>query len=243
MSKKVINQNTNYDSELLNSIGSNFIFEENPINRLKNTAKDLKKENDINQIDKEKELNELKLQINSINDCSLKDNSKKIVLGDGNINSPIMLVGEAPGMEEDNLGLTFLGEVGDLLRKMLIAINIKKENIYSTYAVNFRPPEDRKPTSTEIKRYSHFLQKQISIIKPKIIILMGSSAMESLTGLNSKISTERGKWKEVIVKNTTYNVIITFNPSYLLRVPENKKHSWEDLKKIKQKIIDLKLNI
>ena len=243
MSKKVINQNTNYDSELLNSIGSNFIFDENPINRLKNTAKDLKKENDVNQIDKEKELNELKLQINSINDCYLKDNSKKIILGDGNINSPIMLVGEAPGVEEDNLGLTFLGDVGDLLRKMLMAINIKKENIYSTYAVNFRPPEDRKPTSTEIKRYSHFLQKQISIIKPKIIILMGSSAMESLTGLNSKISTERGKWKEVIVKNTTYNVIITFNPSYLLRVPENKKHSWEDLKKIKQKIVDLKLNI
>jgi uracil-DNA glycosylase family 4 len=243
MSKKVINQNTNYDSELLNSIGSNFIFDENPINRLKNTAKDLKKENDVNQIDKEKELNELKLQINSINDCGLKHNSKKIVLGDGNINSPIMLVGEAPGVEEDNLGLTFLGDVGDLLRKMLMAINIKKENIYSTYAVNFRPPEDRKPTSTEIKRYSHFLQKQISIIKPKIIILMGSSAMESLTGLNSKISTERGKWKEVIVKNTTYNIIITFNPSYLLRVPENKKHSWEDLKKIKQRIIDLKLNI
>jgi uracil-DNA glycosylase family 4 len=243
MSKKVINQNTNYDSEFLNSIGSNFIFDKNPINRLKNTAKELKKENDVNQIDKEKELNELKLQINAINDCSLRNNSKKIVLGDGNINSPIMLVGEAPGVEEDNLGLTFLGDVGGLLKKMLMAINIKKENIYSTYAVNFRPPVDRKPTSTEIKRYSHFLQRQISIIKPKIIILMGSSAMESLTGLNSKISTERGKWKEVIVKNTTYNVIITFNPSYLLRVPENKKHSWEDLKKIKQKIVDLKLNI
>ena len=243
MSKKVINQNTNYDSELLNSMGSNFIFDEDPINRLKNTVKDLKKENNVNQLDKEKELNELKLKINSIDDCSLQNNSKKIVLGDGNINSPIMLVGEAPGIEEDNLGLTFLGDVGDLLRKMLIAINIKKENIYSTYAVNFRPPEDRKPTSTEIKRYSHFLQKQISIIKPKIIILMGSSAMESLTGLNNKISMERGKWKEVIVKNTTYNIIVTFNPSYLLRVPENKKHSWEDLKKIKQKIVDLKLNI
>jgi len=243
MSKKVINQNTNYDLKLLNSIGSNFIFDENPINRLKNTAEDQEKENHVEQIDKEKELNELKLQINSINECNLKDNSKKIVLGDGNINSPIMLVGEAPGAEEDNLGLTFLGDVGDLLKKMLIAINIKKESIYSTYAVNFRPPEDRKPTSAEIKRYSHFLQKQISIIKPKIIILMGSSAMESLTGLNSKISTERGKWKEVIVKNATYNVIITFNPSYLLRVPKNKKHAWEDLKKIKQKIVNLKLNI
>jgi len=243
MSKKVINQNTNYDLELFDSIGSNFIFEENPINRLRNTSSNPKKDSDTDTIDKKKELNKLKLQINSINDCNLKNNSKKIVLGDGDINSPIMLVGEAPGMEEDNTGLTFLGEVGDLLKKMLHAINIKKENVYSTYAVNFRPPEDRKPTSTEIKRYSQFLQKQISIIKPKIIILMGGSAMESLTGLNNKISLERGKWKEVIVQNTSYNVIITFNPSYLLRVPDNKKYSWEDLKKIKQKIVDLKLSI
>ncbi len=243
MSKKVINQNTNYDSELLNSIDSNFIFQENPINRLKDVVDNQKKNGVVDQIDKEKELNELKLQINSINDCNLKDNSKKMVLGDGNINSSIMLVGEAPGVEEDNTGQTFLGEVGDLLKKMLHAINIKKENIYTTYAVNFRPPEDRKPTSAEIKRYSQFLQKQISIIKPKIIILMGSTAMESLTGLNNKISIERGKWKEVIVKNTSYNVIITFNPSYLLRAPENKKYSWEDLKKIKQKITNLKLDI
>ena len=243
MSKKVINQNTNYNSELLNSIGINLIFDESPINRLRETTNNLKEDNNINGDDKEKELNELRLQINSIINCDLKDNSKKMVLGDGDINSAIMLIGEAPGKEEDHAGLTFMGEVGNLLKKMLIAINIKKESIYSTYAVNFRPPEDRKPTSAEIKRYSHFLQKQILIIKPKIIILMGSSAMESLTGLNSKISTERGKWKEVIVKDTTYNVIITFNPSYLLRVPENKKHSWEDLKKIKQKIIDLKLNI
>ena len=243
MSKKVINQNTNYDSELIDSIESNFIFAENPINRLENTNNEYKTESSVREINKEKELIELKKQINSIDNCDLKTNSKKLVLGDGNINSSIMLVGEAPGLEEDNTGLTFTGEVGALLKKMLIAINIRKENIYSTYAVNFRPPDDRKPTSIEIKRYSLFLQKHISVIRPKIIILMGSTAMESLTGLNSKISIERGKWKEVIVKNTNYNVIITFNPSYLLRVPENKKHSWEDLKKIKQKITDLDLDI
>ena len=243
MSKKTINQNTNYNLELLNSIGSNFNFDENPINRLKDTSDDLKDESIVYKLNKEKELDELKIQINSIEDCKLKNNSKKIVLGDGNINSSIMLIGEAPGLEEDSIGLTFSGEVGVLLKKMLAAINIKKESIYSTYTVNFRPPEDRKPTSTEIKRYSQFLQKHISIIKPKIIILMGSTAMESLTGLNSKISIERGNWKEVIIQNTTYNVIITFNPSYLLRVPENKKHSWEDLKKIKQKITDLNIDI
>ena len=243
MSKKVINQKAIHDSELLNSVDPNFIFDENPINRLKNNVDNLKKYNDFDIVDKEKELNELKLQINSINDCNLKNNSKNIVLGDGNINSPIVLVGEAPGIEEDITGHTFLGETGDLLKKMLNAINIKKENIYTTYAVNFRPPEDRKPTPKEIKRYSQFLQKQISIIKPKIIVLMGSTAMESLTGLNSKLSIERGKWKDVIVLNTSYNVIITFNPSYLLRVPENKKHSWDDLKRIKQKILELKLSV
>ena len=153
-----------------------------------------------------------------------------------------MIIGEAPGADEDKTGLTFMGQVGQLLNKMLIAINIKKKNIYSTYAVNFRPPEDRKPNTSEIKRYSLFLQKHIAIIKPKIIILMGSTAMESLTGLNNKISLERGKWKEVIIKNTSYEIIITFNPSYLLRAPENKKYSWEDLKKIKQKIDSLGLS-
>jgi len=243
MSKKVINQNANYSSELLNSIESNFIFDENPIYRLKNTAGNLTKENSTEWAYKNKELSELKLQINSIENCTLKNNSKKIVLGDGNINSSIMLIGEAPGIAEDKSGKTFVGEAGELLKKMLIAINIKKENIYSTYAVNFRTPEDRKPTAAEIKKYSQFLQKHISIIKPKIIILMGSTAMESLTGLNNKISMERGKWKEVIVKNTTYDIIITFNPSYLLRVPENKKYSWEDLKKIKQKIVDLQISV
>ena len=240
MSKKVINQNSNLKAKFLDSIESDFVFNEKPINRLKDTNLNLK---EANKIDKITQLTELKKQINSISDCSLKNNSKNIVLGDGNINSSIMLIGEAPGIEEDKTGLTFRGEVGNLLEKMLLAINIKKQNIYTSYAVNFRPPEDRKPTSVEIKRYSQFLQTHISIIDPKIIILMGSTAMESLTGLNSKISNERGKWKEIIVKNTSYNVIITFNPSYLLRTPENKKYSWEDLKRIKKKIIDLKINI
>ena len=243
MTKKVINQNANYDNELINSIDPSFIFDEKPINRIKITDLNLPKDYSDLKINKEKLLAELKSQISSIEDCNLKNNSKNIVLGDGNINSPIMLIGEAPSVEEDKVGLTFVGDVGDLLKKMLLAINIKKENVYCSYAVNFRPPEDRKPNSVEIKRYSQFLQKHISIIKPKIIILMGSTAMEALTGINNKISKERGNWKEVIIQNTSYNVIITFNPSYLLRTPENKKYSWEDLKKIKNKIMDLSLKI
>ena len=185
----------------------------------------------------------LKKKINSIQNCNLKDNSKNFVLGDGNINSPIMLIGESPGEVEDLSGLTFQGEVGDLLTKMLKAIDIDKKKIYSTYSINFRPPRDRKPTTQEINRYSIFLKEHISIINPKIVILMGSTAMEAVTGLKDKISSERGKWKEIILKNITLPIMITFSPSYLIRFPENKKFSWEDLKKIRQKIKELDIRI
>ena len=154
-----------------------------------------------------------------------------------------MIIGGAPSEQDNTSGKTFSGNDGALLEKMLTAINIKKNEIYTSYAVNFQPPLERKPTSEEIKRYSNFLQKHISIISPKIIILMGSTAMEALVGLSSKISQERGIWKEMVIKNTNYNIIITFDPSYLLRIPENKKYSWEDLKKIKKKINELNLKI
>jgi uracil-DNA glycosylase family 4 len=239
MTKKIINQNMKYYEELLNTIESDFLFNNNPINRFKITNKNHKE----NLIDRIGLLLELKKRINSIENCNLKKNSQNIVLGDGNINSPIMIVGETPGIIEDKSGLTFEGEVGVLLNKMLSAIGIKKKNVYSSYAINFRPPEDRKPTSVEIKRYSVFLKAHISIINPKILVLMGSTAMDSITGLNSKISNERGKWKEVIIKNITIPIMVTFNPSYLIRFPENKKYSWDDLKKIKQKIKDLHLSI
>jgi len=228
-----------YKEELINSIEANFVFNKKPINRIKTNGTNI----DKNTRSKSEELNKLKKLINSIENCNLKKHSKNLILGDGNINSPIMIIGEAPGPEDEKNGKTFQGEVGLLLKKMLNAINISKEGIYSTYAINYRTPEDRKPTSQEIKKYSIFLKDHISIIDPKIIILFGSSAMESVTTLSSKISNERGKWKEIILKNKTYPIMITFNPSYLIRFPENKKYSWEDLKKIKKKILDLNIKI
>jgi uracil-DNA glycosylase len=228
-----------YKEELINSIEPDFTFSKIPINRFKIIETKIEKKN-LNKINR---INELKKTINSIQNCNLKDNSNNLILGDGNIDSPIMVIGESPNLQEDKFGKTFQGETGTLLEKMLLAINIKRESIYATYAVNFRPPEDRKPTSQEIKRYSVFLKEHITIIDPKIIILMGSSAMESITGINSKISLERGMWKETILKNKTYPLMVTFNPSYLIRFPENKKFSWIDLKKIKQKIQDLNIKI
>ena len=228
-----------YKEELFNSIEPSFIFNEKPVNRFKIQKIESinKNSNKITKIDEIKEL------INSIQNCNLKKNSQNLILGDGDINSPIMIIGEAPSLEEEKTGKTFQGESGALLEKMLLAINIKKKDVYSSYAINFRPPEDRKPTSQEIKRYSVFLKEHISIIDPKIIILFGSTAMEAVTSSNEKISNERGKWKEIILKNKTYPLMITFSPSYLIRLPENKKYSWEDLKKINQKIQNLKIKI
>ena len=237
MTKKVLNQNGKYVQELIDIIEPDFIFSKKPINRfnkIKNINIDIKK-------NKNEQLLKLKEQISSIENCNLKKNSKHIVMGDGDVDSPIMLIGEAPGKIEDNSSLPFQGEIGSLLKKMLLAINIKIEKVYSTYSVNFRPPEDRKPSANEIKRYSVFLKEHISIIDPKIIILMGSSAMEAVMGINEKVSSERGKWKEIILKNKTFPLIITYNPSYLIRFPENKKYSWTDLKEIRKKIDQLKI--
>ena len=239
MIKKVINQKGKLYEQLIDTIEPNFVFKNKPINRFNI----IENSNDSNQTNKAELLEKLKIQINSIENCNLKDNSQNLILGDGNINSPIMLIGEAPGAEEDKTGTTFKGEVGELLNKMLLAIEIKRQSIYCCYSINFRPPQDRKPTVQEIRRYSVFLKEHISIIDPKIIILMGSSAMEAVTGINTKISSERGKWRETILKNKSYPMMISYNPSYLIRFPENKKYSWEDLKKIKQKINEMKIVI
>ena len=239
MTKKMLNQNAKYDQRFLDKVEPKFEFSNKPINRLK-----IVKENSVqNKKGKEERILRLKKKINSIEDCNLRNNSKNLVMGDGDINSPIMLIGEAPDEKEDLEAKTFCGDVGVLLNKMLLAIKIKREKVYSTYSINFRPPNDRKPTTQEIKRYSIFLKEHISIIDPKILILMGTTAMEAVTGLGNQISNERGNWKEIIIGNKTIPVIITFNPSYLIRYPDKKKFSWEDLKKIRKKVEDLDIII
>ena len=239
MTKKELNQNDKFKLDLIDTFEPNFTFSDKPINRLKmSSSKDAK-----NIIDKAEKLLKLKQDINSIENCNLKNNSKNLILGNGNVDSPLMLVGEAPGKMEDDTGLLFQGEIGNLLNKMLLAINIKREDIYLAYSVNFRPPEDRKPTAQEVKRYSTFLKEHISIINPEILFILGSTAMEAITGTNNKVSNERGRWKEIILKNKTFPFIISFNPSYLIRFPENKKFSWDDLKKLKKKIQELNIKI
>ena len=228
------NQKDKINEELIKSYEISYIFKNKPINRLK-TKPTLEK--------KSIRLNQLKEKISKIDNCKLITNAKNLVFGDGNVNSPIMIVGEGPGQKEDELGKPFMGEAGQLLNKMLKAINIEREKVYITNVVNYRPPNNRKPEPQEINRYSNFLREHISIIDPKILILMGSTAMESLFGSKLKISKVRGAWKELIINNKTYLTMITFHPAYLLRQADQKKYSWSDLKEIRKKIDQLKLNL
>ncbi len=228
VNKEILNE------AFLKSIESEYIFDNAPINRLKKNE-----END--GIDKK--LIELREKIKSIEDCELKKFAKNIVFNDGNPKSQIMLVGEGPGEKEDIQGKPFVGEAGILLNKMLNAIKINRKDVYITNVVNYRPPNNRKPEISEINRYSVFLREHISIINPKILILMGSTAMEAIFGQKLKISKERGKWKETIINQKTYLSILTFHPAYLLRQPDQKKFSWEDLKNIRKKIDELKIKI
>ena len=211
-----------------------FIFSDKPINRFK-TKPEVE--------DKISLLTKLKNDLQNIKNCELKESSKKLVFSDGNSNSKIMIVGEGPGQKEDEIGKPFVGDAGLLLNKMLKAININRQDIYITNVVNYRPPNNRKPEPAEITRYSEYLRKHISIITPKILILMGSTAMESLFGSKIKISKERGNWKDVIINNKSYLTMITFHPAYLLRQPEQKKYSWTDLKEIRKKIDELEINL
>ena len=220
------------NDEFLKSIDSNYEFSNKPIRRLK-------KSQQPGEI--KLQLENLKKQIAEIDACDLKNHANQLVFSDGNFRSKIMLVGEGPGQKEDEIGKPFMGDAGKLLNKMLAAIDIKRESIYITNVVNYRPPNNRKPTTAEINKYSKFLYEHIYIINPKILIIMGGTAMEALIGNNFKISKERGIWKDVIIKGKTYLSIVTFHPAYLLRQPDQKKYSWIDLKEIKKKINELNI--
>jgi len=215
-------------------INHNLIFNNKAINRYK-------KDNFEISEDKSNNLELLKKSIIELKNCNLKREAKNMVFCDGNPKSKIMLVGEAPGANEDQEGLPFVGRAGILLDKMLAAINLDRKKVYISNIVNYRPPENRKPTEEEIRRYLPFITKHIEIINPKILVLLGSTAMNALIGNNVVISKMRGKWIEKKFGSCKTSVIITFHPAFLMRQPAQKKMAWIDLKMIREK--KNKLNI
>ena len=186
--------------------------------------------------DKALNLQKLREKINDIKNCKLKENASNLVFSDGNPDSKIMIIGEGPGANEDKEGFPFVGRAGQLLDKMLHAINLNRKNVYITNVVNYRPPENRKPTEKEVERYLPYLKKHIKIIKPKIILLLGSTAMNAILKNADVISKMRGKWYEIEINNLKIFSIVSFHPAYLLRQPDQKKFSWIDLKMIREKL-------
>ena len=220
-----------------NLINHNLIYENDAINRYKiNTNLAIKGT-------KGKKLQELKDSINKIKNCELKENSTNIVFSDGNPNAKIMIIGEAPGVNEDLEGVPFIGRAGELLDKMLLSINLDRDNVYISNIINFRPPENRNPTEDEITRYLPYLIKHIEIISPQILILLGSTALNTIIGKEETISDVRGKWINKKIGNCNTAVIVSFHPSFLMRQPSQKKLSWLDLKMIRKKIAELKIKI
>ena len=187
--------------------------------------------------DKTDNLKKLKKSINEIKNCSLKNNATNMVFSDGNPKSKIMIIGEAPGANEDEEGLPFVGRAGALLDKMLAAIDLDRKKVYISNIINYRPPDNRRPTDQEIKRYLPFITRHIEIINPKILVLLGSTAMNALIGNDIVISKMRGKWMEKKFGRCKTSVIITFHPAFLMRQPAQKKMAWIDLKMIRDKKI------
>ena len=211
-------------------INHNLIYNNKAINRYK-------KDNFEISGDMAEKLEKLKKSILSLNNCDLKKQARNIVFSDGNPNSKIMLIGEAPGANEDEEGLPFVGRAGILLDKMLSAIDLDRKKVYISNIINYRPPENRRPTDEEIKRYLPFITKHIEIINPKILVILGSTAMNALIGNEVVISKMRGKWIEKKFGNCKTSVLITFHPAFLMRQPAQKKMAWIDLKMIRDKKI------
>jgi DNA polymerase len=213
-----------------NLINHNLVYNNKAINRYK-------KDNFEISLDKANNLERLKKSISQVKNCTLKKNAKNLVFSDGNPKSKIMLIGEAPGANEDEEGLPFVGRAGALLDKMLSAIDLDRKKVYISNIINFRPPDNRRPTEEEIERYLPFIIKHIEIINPKILVLLGSTAMNALIGNEVVISKMRGKWIEKKFGNCKTSVIITFHPAFLMRQPAQKKMAWIDLKMIRDKKI------
>ena len=233
--KKDLNQKLINLVEYYNLTNINLLLSENSL------VRNLTDSNSSSNKTKYEKLVKLKNKIKNIKNCDLKNSAKNIVFGDGNINAKIMFIGEGPGAQEDAEGIPFVGRAGKLLDKMLESIKLSRSKIYISNVVNYRPPLNRRPTDAEIKRYLPFLKEHIEIINPKILVLLGSTALNTLIGNEVVISKARGKWIQKKIGLSNPWIIASFHPAFLMRQPAQKKFAWIDLKMIREKSKTLKI--
>jgi len=167
--------------------------------------------------------------------CRLCQTRKHVVLGEGNLHADLMFIGEGPGAQEDETGRPFVGAAGQLLDKMLAAIGLVREQVYICNIVKCRPPQNRVPEGDERMACMDYLRQQVALVRPRVIVCLGSTPTRALLGDQMRITRDRGVWQ--LKKGVWF--MPTFHPAALLRDPDKKRASWEDFKAIRDKLMEL----
>ena len=185
-------------------------------------------------------LGELEAALRAFDGCPLKRTATNTVFADGNPAAPVMVIGEAPGAEEDRVGRPFVGRAGQLLDRMLAAIGLDRHGAYITNILFWRPPGNRKPTTDEIAICLPFVWRHVALMQPKVVLLCGGTAAGSLLGRAEGIMKLRGRWVELRGPGIdgTIPALPTFHPSYLLRTPAHKGEAWNDLLSLQSRLKD-----
>jgi DNA polymerase len=181
-------------------------------------------------------LAELRAALSTFEGCNLRLTAKNTVFADGNPDSGIMLIGEAPGRDEDIQGLPFVGRSGQLLDRMLAAIGLDRTRVYITNVLAWRPPGNRTPTPAETAICKPFLLRHIELVRPRLIVLLGGAAAKAVLDTSQGILGLRGKWRQFEYAGGKADLIATLHPAYLLRQPAQKKLAWQDLVRIRQRL-------
>ena len=177
-------------------------------------------------------LDEIRRELGDCKRCKLCNGRKTIVYGSGNPRAELVFVGEGPGEEEDKQGVPFVGAAGQLLTKMIEAMKFSRDTVYICNVVKCRPPNNRNPEPDEIKACEPFLQAQLRVIKPKVIVALGKFAAQTLLRDDTAITRLRGQWR----KYEGIDLMPTFHPAYLLRSPDEKKKAWMDLQEVMKRL-------
>jgi uracil-DNA glycosylase family 4 len=181
-------------------------------------------------------LRELQELVARFEGCSLKRTAKSLCFARGSDQASVMMIGEAPGRDEDLQGKPFVGRAGQLLDRMLAAIGLSEEHVYITNTVYWRPPGNRTPTPEEIEACAPFLARQIELLSPSVLVLLGGAAAKTMLGVTEGIMRLRGKWLSYPSAGRDLPVLATLHPAYLLRNPEQKRLAWRDLMMLKTAI-------
>ena len=196
--------------------------------------------------DEAKTLDELREAVCGFTGCGLKKTANKTVFADGNPQAPVMIIGEAPGADEDREGIPFCGMSGKLLDKVLLSINLtrtgeREKSFYITNTLFWRPPGNRKPTPEELAICEPFVEKHIELISPKILLLAGATAVQMILKNNAAMAKLRGNIYHYKNRYMQHDipVMVTYHPSFLLRAPINKRLAWEDMLLLQEKLKEL----